>query len=447
LPEGWSYRRIGELERDGIIAEIQDGNHGERHPKASDYVEKGVPFIMARDLVDGRVDLDHCSHLTLEHAASLRVGFAKPGDVLLTHKATMGRVAIAPNAPELLVLTPQVTYYRIGDPKRLIPAYLRYAFESPVFQHQLNASSHQSTRKYISISAQRDLWLPVAPYDVQQRIVETLQPIDEKIENNRLINRTLEAMASAYFRSWFVEFDPVRMRVANVEPSGISEAVARLFPSELTDTAAGQLPNGWRMQPFDEIVDIVGGGTPKTDNPRYWDGPIPWFSIADAPQDGGVFVTETEHTITEEGLINSATRVLQPGTTIITARGTVGKVAIAGREMAMNQSCYALRPKPPAKPYFVYFATRLLVSMLRQQAHGSVFDTITRATFKSVKTVVPQPEIVEAFEQQVGAYMQRVLSGIRETSALRRIRAALLPRLLSGRGDIVAPSAANGDAA
>src|SRR6266850_1619151 len=108
---------IGELERRGAIMEIQDGNHGDKHPVASDYVSDGVPFLMASDIRDGVVDLTPCKFISREQADSLRIGFARSGDVLLTHKGTVGSVAILPEVEDYVMLTPQVTYYRVNPHK------------------------------------------------------------------------------------------------------------------------------------------------------------------------------------------------------------------------------------------------------------------------------------------------------------------------------------------
>ncbi len=153
LPKDWRYARIGDLEQEGIFTGIQDGNHGEKHPKSTDYVPSGVPFIMAKDLVNGRLNLLECNFISREQAGGLRIGFARAGDVLLTHKATMGRVAIVPDVDDYIMLTPQVTYYRIGDRSQLNNAFLKYCFLAPRFQHQLNSTSDQSTRKFIGITA------------------------------------------------------------------------------------------------------------------------------------------------------------------------------------------------------------------------------------------------------------------------------------------------------
>jgi len=155
---------------------VQDGNHGELHPTAVDYVDNGIPFLMASNVRAGQVDLAGCKFISMERAEQLRIGFAKPGDVLLTHKATLGEVAILPslNAPYAM-LTPQVTYYRPLT-EMIDREYLMFVFNSEAFQEQLRfIGSLQSTRSYVSILAQRDLCIPIAPRTRQDEIVVDLQ--------------------------------------------------------------------------------------------------------------------------------------------------------------------------------------------------------------------------------------------------------------------------------
>ena len=157
IPEDWEVLPIDELIKRGILEKNQDGNHGEKHPKSTDYVPSGIPFIMAKDLYTNIIDLHNCQFISSEQAQSLRVGFAKPGDVLLTHKATMGRVAIVPQVESFIVLTPQITYFRIKDYSLLNQAFLYCTFTSDRFQDILSGQSDQSTRKFISITNQRNI--------------------------------------------------------------------------------------------------------------------------------------------------------------------------------------------------------------------------------------------------------------------------------------------------
>ena len=188
----WKEYTVQELIDLEMLDEPLDGNHGSIHPKASDYVAEGVPFIMANNLINGVVDLDDCAFISEEQAKTLRKGFAKPGDVLLTHKATIGRTAIVPDRYETIILTPQVTYYRV---KRGIDnRYLKYYFDSPDFQATLNNwAGSGSTRAYLGITAQHKLPVILPPYSEQQKIADILEVLDRKIKINTEINKNLAA--------------------------------------------------------------------------------------------------------------------------------------------------------------------------------------------------------------------------------------------------------------
>ena len=182
---GWVEKSVGELVADGILVKPFDGNHGEIHPKKSDYIESGVPFIMARDLQDGLVDTEHCIFISPKLADSLRVGFAKDGDVLISHKGTIGRSAIVSTDDDYIMLTPQVTGYRVKDSSKLFNRFIRYFFMSPGFQREMIAGAADgSTRAYIGITKQLTLRFQFPPLAEQKRIVATLD--DLRVETQRL---------------------------------------------------------------------------------------------------------------------------------------------------------------------------------------------------------------------------------------------------------------------
>jgi type I restriction enzyme S subunit len=273
----------------------------------------------------------------------------------------------------------------------------------------------------------------VVPTEVgeQRAIAHILGMLDDKIELNRRMNVTLEAMARALFKSWFVDFDPVRAKAKGRDP-GLPKPLADLFPDRLVDSELGEIPEGWEVTQFVDTIEIVGGGTPKTSVKEYWDGDIPWFSVVDAPTGSEVWVVDTEKKVTRAGIENSSTRVLPVGTTIISARGTVGRIALVGVPMAMNQSCYGLRSRTGAQGFFTYFSTRELVARLQQHAHGSVFDTITRDTLARVSVVVPSAELIDEFEKRVGPSIKRIRAALLDTRTLAALRDVLLPKLISG---------------
>ncbi|MFQ2329102.1 restriction endonuclease subunit S [Aeromonas dhakensis] len=262
----------------GIIEKPLDGNHGGIHPKSSDYVEDGIPFIMASDLINGHVDIKGCKFISEEQAKSLKKGFAKEGDVLLSHKATIGRTAVVGKlSTDFIVLTPQITYYRVLDLTRLNPRYLKYYFDSEAFQALFEQwAGGGSTRLYLGITEQMKLPIELPEIKIQNKIVDLVDSFDRKVTLNRQINQTLEQMAQALFKSWFVDFDPV---VDNALDAGFFEQVLDL-PDELLRRAEARkavraqvgfkpLPAATRQlfptafEPCDEPSLGLGGWVPK----------------------------------------------------------------------------------------------------------------------------------------------------------------------------------------
>jgi type I restriction enzyme S subunit len=176
----------------------------------------------------------------------------------------------------------------------------------------------------------------------------------------------------------------------------------------------------------------MSGGTPKTDRPEYWHGPVAWASAKDVSQSDGLFLIATERTITERGLAESATQVIPALCSVVVARGaTTGRMVFFGRDMAMNQTCYALATTTET-PFALHCRLREEILSLVQAAHGSVFDTITTKTFEAARVVLPPPLVLNAFEERAAPLLLRVLRNSIECSTLAALRDALLPKLISG---------------
>lgn len=185
IPEDWEATTVGGLVKEGVIENPLDGNHGELHPKSNDFVSYGIPFIMANNIHNGNIDFERCAYIRKEQADSLRKGFSIHGDVLLTHKATIGNTAIVGEIIfDYLMLTPQVTYYRVADPSRLSNIYLRHFFDYPKFQSVLKMLSGGGTRSYIGITAQLQLPVVIPPTKAEQEaIAAALSDADALIES------------------------------------------------------------------------------------------------------------------------------------------------------------------------------------------------------------------------------------------------------------------------
>ncbi len=262
-------------------------------------------------------------------------------------------------------------------------------------------------------------------------IGSVLKAISDRIDHNRALAANLEAIARRLFKSWFVDFDPVRAKAAGEKPPGLADDIAALFPDRLVDSELGEIPEGWVYQPITRIASVLSGGTPKRSVIEYWDGDIPWYSVVDSPTDGNMFVVRTSEYITQLGLEKSAAKLLPAGVTILSARGTVGKLALTCCPMTINQSCYAI--KGDLGDYFTYFTIAQSIEWLKQNVHGAVFDTITKATLDGMTVVTPSEKAIQAFEIVVKPLMVRIESSVRERLALSSIRDLLLPRLISGK--------------
>lgn len=202
---------VEELVKLGALEKPLDGNHGGIHPKSSEFVAEGIPFIMASDMKNGKVDTRNCKFISEDQARGLRKGFAKEGDVLLSHKATIGRTAIVDSIDtDFIVLTPQVTYYRIKNLGVINPKYLKYYFDSVKFQSLFEQwAGGGSTRLYLGITGQMKLPIELPDIKTQNSIASIISDYDSKLLLNSQTNQTLEQMAQALFKSWFVDFDPV----------------------------------------------------------------------------------------------------------------------------------------------------------------------------------------------------------------------------------------------
>ena len=321
---------------------------------------------------------------------------------------------------------PLNTTLYVRDFKNNDPRFISYFLQSVDFF----AYSDKAAVPGVNRNHLHQALVKIPPLPEQRAIAHILGTLDDKIELNRRMNETLEAMARALFKSWFVDFEPVRAK-SEGRDTRLPKEIADLFPDSFEDSELGEVPKGWRVDSFASTVEIIGGGTPKTSVAEYWDGDIPWFSVVDAPNETDVFVIDTQKKITQAGLEGSSTRLLPEGSTIISARGTVGKVALVGVSMTMNQSCYGLRSLDNSH-YFAYFSTRTLIDTLQQRSHGSVFDTITRDTLAGITTVVPSSPVKRAFELKVTPIMQRIRSNLIESAILNAQRDTLLPKLLSG---------------
>lgn len=406
------------------------GTPSRRNPA---YYEAGVwPWVKTQELKDGWID-DTEEHITDAAIAESSAKVLPANTVLLAmYGATVGQLGILRRP----MACNQACCAIISDDKKSDFRFLYYYLLN--IRSELRNLATGAAQQNLSGALIKSLKLTLPDISGQRAIARILGTLDDKIELNRKQNETLEAMARAMFKAWFVDFEPVRAKMEGrwkrgQSLPGMPAHLYDLFPDRMVESELGEIPEGWEVGNFTDVVNIVGGGTPKTSVSEYWGGGIPWFSVVDTPVSSDVFVTNTERSITKLGLIDSSARLVEQGTTIISARGTVGNLAIAGVDMAFNQSCYALQARQGCWKYFVFLSARRLVEQLKAMSHGSVFSTITRQTFMAVRVALPPIKLVCEFERCSSVIFSNILTNVEISRSLGVQREVLIPYLISGR--------------
>lgn len=379
--------------------------------KTAPTVDFETPYKMIRttNVKSGFVYLDDVRYVT-EETFERWTRRSKPmyGDVILSREAPVGEVGRYTSNDEGVFLGQRLFHYR-PNPKLLDWNYLAFVLQSHDVQGRLRGMGFGATVQHIKVPDAENLVIPCPPIETQQRIGSILSAYDDLIENNRRRMALLEEAARQLYREWFVRLS---------------------FPGHEHTPITKGVPEGWKKTTALSAMDVLSGGTPKTTVSDYWDGDIPFYTPKDASD--YCYVLETERHITELGLKNCNSRLYPIDTIFISARGTVGKLNLAYRPMAMSQSCYALVGKEHISQFFLYCALKESIEYLKQHAVGAVFDAIVVDTFKLIPFMVPESKIVRLFEETVTPMFRQVGNLLEQNQKLKAARDVLLPRLMSG---------------
>ena len=422
-----------DLAQKGILF-VEDGNHGENRPRQHEFAASGIPFLRPPDLKNGRVDFENCGFINESGFARVRKGIGKPGDIILTHRATVGRMAITgSDAPPVFVTNPGTTIWRSLDPKVLNQRFLYFYMNSRLFLDRLMSEvGHTSTFDYVSLTQQRGLPVLLPPIERQEDIAYVLGALDDKIELNRKSNETLEDIAKALFKSWFVDFDPVRAR-AEGRPTGLPDEISELFPDSFEESELGEIPSGWRVDEIGNVVECVGGSTPSTKESEYWDGGVNhWATPKDLSDLSEPFLLDTAKKITDMGVAKISSGILPVGTILLSSRAPVGYVAVARVPVSVNQGFIAMKPSALLPTNFLLNWTLANVQQFKDRASGTTFAEISKKAFRPVPVLLPRLEIVNAFTKTVEPLYEKVVLNMKQSASLTCLRDTLLPRLISG---------------
>lgn len=369
----------------------------------------GFPYVAIPDLKDGRIDTEAARRISPEHFADwTRKANPRANDVVLSRRCNPGETAFVPQGLRF-ALGQNLVLLR-ADGRRVYPPFLRWLVRGPDWWVQI--------RTYLNVGAVFDslkcadvpeFRLSFPPIPEQQAISELLSSVDDKIELNRRMNETLEAIAHAIFRSWFVDFDPVRTRAEVRQPSFLHAEFAALFPASLETIGGLSVPKGWQVQKLGEIVELSYGKALKEEDRRSGDVPV----------------------YGSNGQVGWHHEVLVDGPGIVVGRkGNPGTVTwVNGSFFPIDTTFYVTRKA--ALPFSYLFYALAGVDLPGLSADSAVPGLNRNLVYMS-DLLVPTPPVAVAFDTTVSPLFAKIAANEKQARTLADIRDSLLPKLMSG---------------
>ena len=375
------------------IAEIQTGPFGSQLHK-EDYVDVGTPIVTVEHLGSRVFSEQNLPMVSEADKSRLSKYVLKKGDIVFSRVGSVDRCSFVDQKHDGWMFSGRCL--RVRPNEEVDSLFLYYFFCLNATKEFVRSIAVGATMPSINTKLLGEVEVICPEIEEQRKIADILSKIDDKIEENQKINENLEQQALALFNNFYDQ--------SNTEVN------------------------------FTDLIQILGGGTPKTGESMYWNGNIPFFTPKDV---GTPYTLVTEKTITEDGLSHCNSRLYPVNTVFVTARGTVGKIGLAGVPMAMNQSCYALVGKN-LNQLLVYFYALKAVDRLKHKASGAVFDAIITRDFETEQIFKLSEDDTNTFIKIVEPMYQLILNNSVENQRLIALRNSLLPKLMSGEVDLSA---------
>ena len=371
----------------------------------------GPLFLRAGHVTDTHITFNGVERFRAELTDRVRPKMASHGDTIVTTKGnSTGRTSYVTSKMPPFVYSPHLSYWRSLDHSQLVPGFLRYWSQGMEFAKQLQGmKASTDMAPYLSLTDQRRLRITLPPARYQKAIAHILGTLDDKIELNRRMNETLEAMARAIFKSWFVDFDPVRAK-ATGRPTGLPNPIANLFPDSFEDSELGKIPKGWKVKTLGELLELAYGKALKAENRR--EGGIPVYG--------------------SNGLVGWHDERLVSGPGIVVGRkGNPGIVTWAPTDFFPIDTTFYVIPRERCPSlHFLFHVLRK--HDLASLGADSAVPGLNRNLAYMSQQVLPPTSLLEAFDAKVGALADCVHRNTEQSRTLAAIRDALLPKLLSG---------------
>lgn len=322
--------------------------------------------------------------------------------------------------------------------------FIYYWLTQSQITNLLQAIAENSTSAYPAIRPEDlgnlELFLP--PLEEQKRIAEILGSLDDKIELLQKQNKTLEDMAKALFKSWFVDFDVVRAKQKGLPKADIvreyhlTEELYDLFPSSFADSPLGPIPSGWEVVKISDVARVVGGGTPSTKQTKFFSASgtaIAWLTPKDLSGYQYKYIDHGQTDITQEGLTHSSAQLMPTNSIVFSSRAPIGYIAISLGEIATNQGFKSLVPLERHWTEFLYQYLCYNRYIIEGLGTGSTFKEVSGSVMKNISLCFPSSEILKAFEQETEIINSKQKIIMKEIQTLTELRDTLLPRLISGK--------------
>ena len=424
LPPGWECSTLGAVcERGG--GGIQTGPFGSQL-HASDYRPVGIPSIMPQNLGENRVVMDGIARIGDRDADRLRRYLVSKGDIVYSRRGDVEkRALIGPREHGWLCGTGCLRV-RVGD-NGADPTYASYYLGHPAVREWIVRHAHGATMPNLNTAILSACPFVVPPLSEQRAIAHVLGTLDDRIELNRRMNATLEAMARALFKSWFVDFDPVRAKMEGRD-TGLPKDVADLFPDRLVDSESGPIPEGWSLGKLDDVASL----NPESWNARNAPDEVAYVDLANTKW-GRIETVEVHSWSTAP---SRARRVLRPGDTIVgTVRPGNGSYALIGDEGLTGSTGFAvLRPRTSNAREIVWCAAtcRTNIDRLAHLADGGAYPAIRPHAVAQTRIVLSDISVRRAFSSLTAGWFDRMENDKRASRKLAALRDALLAPLVSG---------------
>ncbi len=449
----WPYKRVEE-----IALKVAMGPFGSSI-KVETFTDTGIPIISGQHLREAELTDSEFNFITEEHADSLKNANVQRGDVIFTHAGNIGQVAFIPNHSKYQrYVISQRQFYLRCDTSIILPEFVVYYFKSPEGQHKLLANANQVGVPSIArpSSYLKTIEVPVPSIEEQQVVVRNIKALDVKIRANRRINQTLEAMAQAVFKSWFVDFDPVKARIAAIEqgqdplraamratsgktdleldqmprePHDQLTATAALFPDAMEESELGDIPKGWAAGKLAELCQL---------NPESWSAKslpnvVRYVDLANA-KNGEIAEVQNMDGV---DIPSRARRILRQGDTIVgTVRPGNRSFALVGEANLTGSTGFAvLRPHNPHWLEFVYLVatSESNIERLTHLADGGAYPAVRPEVVIQEDVAIPTQEVAKAFHQHVQPLFAKIQANRGQALYLAQLRDTLLPKILSGQ--------------